>query len=70
VKGRGAVGETAVTGTAAVRTGEPVRRRIDHDVQDTLRRDPLFAGSCYLCGMPISRGAIFCYAHKWAGASR
>ena len=30
------------------------------------RRDPMFAGYCYLCGTPIGPRSLYCYAHNWA----
>ena len=30
------------------------------------RRNPMFAGYCYLCGTPITTRALYCWAHSWA----
>lgn len=29
-------------------------------------RSPLFLGRCYLCGLPIAPGLVYCRGHKWA----
>jgi len=65
----GAVDKPVVTGSGR-EPAEPVRRRIADDVADTARRNPDFAGSCFLCGHPTRPGAIFCVAHDWAAGGR
>lgn len=43
--------------------------KLEHALERALAgrlRSQLFAGRCYLCGLPVRRGSRYCYAHDWA----